>query len=126
VPATLEQEIPMAAKTKPHTQTNAKNQANARATRGAQRVDPAHRLDLIAPPLDADRGVGLVGREHLDRGARDPEPAAVEVDIVAFVLRPPRLCLRAEKLRRLDSTSPLLEENPNPTTQTSNVDPLVK
>ena len=52
----------------------------------AQRIDLGHRLDLVAAPLDADRGVGLVGREHLDGVAAHAERAAVEVDVVALVL----------------------------------------
>jgi hypothetical protein len=52
----------------------------------AQRIDLAHALDLIAPPLDANSGVRLVGRKDLDRVAAHAEGAAVEVDVVALVL----------------------------------------
>src|SRR5438093_1171443 len=51
------------------------------------RIDFGDRLDLLAEPLDAHRGVGLVRREHLDGVAADSERAAVEVDVVALVLQ---------------------------------------
>ena len=45
-----------------------------------------HALDLVAEELDAD-GPLLVGREHLDRVAPDPELVAGEAGVVALVLQ---------------------------------------
>ena len=52
----------------------------------AHRIDLRDRLDLLAEPLDPDRGIRLVRREHLDGVAAHAERAAVEIDVVALVL----------------------------------------
>ena len=52
----------------------------------AQGVDLFHRFDLVAEEFDANGGLVLVDREHLDDVATHAERAAVKVDVVALVL----------------------------------------
>ncbi len=52
----------------------------------AERIDLLDGLDRVAEELDADRGLLLVRREHLDHVAAHAERAAVEVDVVSLVL----------------------------------------
>ncbi|OPY89290.1 MAG: hypothetical protein A4E73_03119 [Syntrophaceae bacterium PtaU1.Bin231] len=52
----------------------------------AERIDDGDRLDRVAEELDAQGPLFLVGRKDLDHVPADAEGAAVEVDVVAFVL----------------------------------------
>jgi hypothetical protein len=52
----------------------------------AQGIDFGNRLDLVAPPLDAQGLLPLVRREDLDDVATHAEGAAREVHVVALVL----------------------------------------
>jgi hypothetical protein len=52
----------------------------------ANGIDLANGLDGVAEELDADGGVGLVGREDLDDVATHAERTAVKIDVVSLVL----------------------------------------
>ena len=52
----------------------------------AERIDLLDGVDLVAPELDANGAVLLVGGEDLDHVAAHPKGAAVKVDVVALVL----------------------------------------